>query len=73
VSYNKINKTKGMPGAGFSLNFRNNQFYFVTDNVPGLFWWKKSGNTGFRTGINFMFGRGAVVKATPPQPSLPPG
>jgi hypothetical protein len=73
VSYNKINRTKGMPGAGFSLNFRNNQFYFVTDNIPGLIWWKKSGNTGFRTGINFMFGRGSVTRTTAPQPVIPPG
>lgn len=67
VGLNKINKSKSTLGAGFTLNFHNDQVYFVSDNIPGLFSWKKSYNTGFKAGLNIMFGtRPKYMK--PPQP-----
>ncbi|MBL0343566.1 MAG: hypothetical protein IPP71_23550 [Bacteroidetes bacterium] len=69
IGLNRINKTPTTLGAGFTLNFKNDQVYFVSDNVPGLLNWKKSYNTGFRAGINIMFGtRPKYMK--PPQPLL---
>ncbi len=69
LGLNKINRTKTTLGAGFTINFKNDQVYFVSDNVPGLFNWKKSYNTGMRAGINIMFGtRPKYMK--PPQPDL---
>ncbi len=62
---NKINETPVTLGAGFALNFRKNQLYFSSDNIPGLVNWKKAYNTGFRAGINMMFG-------TRPKPQPPP-
>ena len=69
VSLNKLNKTKATPGLGFSINFHNDQIYFVTDNIPGLFNWKNSYSTGFRAGINIMFGT-KLKYMKPPQPVL---
>jgi Family of unknown function (DUF5723) len=69
VSVNKLNKTKPTPGAGLSINFHNDQIYFVTDNIPGLFNWKKTYSAGFRAGINIMFGT-KLKYMKPPQPRL---
>ncbi len=71
IRMNKINKSSATLGAGFTLNFKNNQVYFVSDNVPGLINWKKAHNTGFRAGINLMFGTKPKYMK-PPQPVLEP-
>lgn len=68
---NKINQTKASIGTGITVNFKNDQIYFVTDNLPVLFSWRKSQNTGFRAGINIIFGRNPKP-LTPPQPVIPP-
>ncbi|MBK6639857.1 MAG: hypothetical protein IPN13_20420 [Bacteroidetes bacterium] len=70
VAMNKINQSPATIGGGLVLNFKNDQVYFVSDNVPGLFNWKNSFNTGFRAGINFVLGRNPKP-VTPPQPTLP--
>lgn len=67
-----INKAAEIPatlGAGFTLNLRSKQIYFASDNVYGLINWKKSSNTGFRAGINLVFGT-KTKKPKPPQPNL---
>jgi len=69
VSINKVNKTTATPGGGFAINFRNNQIYFASDNVPGLFNWKHTHNSGFRAGLNIMFGTW-LKYMKPPQPKL---
>ena len=69
IAFNKLNSTPVTLGAGFTLNYRNTQLYFASDNVPGMINWKKSYSTGFRAGINMMFG--VRPKANPaPQPEL---
>ena len=69
LGLNKINQSPSTLGAGFTLNFKNDQIYFVSDNVPGLFNWKKSYDTGFKAGINLMFGTKPKYMK-PPQPLL---
>ncbi len=67
---NRINQSPTTIGAGIVLNFKNDQVYFVSDNVPGIFNWKNSFNTGFRAGINFVLGRNPKP-VNPPQPYIP--
>ena len=69
IAMNKLQHTPATLGAGFALNFHNSQLYFVSDNVPGIFNWKKSYSTGFRTGINMVFGT-RLKNMKPPQPKL---
>jgi hypothetical protein len=69
IALNKINLTPVSLGAGVALNFRNTQLYFASDNVPGLINWKKSYSTGFRAGINMMFGTRPKSQQAP-QPLL---
>jgi hypothetical protein len=68
ISANKINNTRITPGAGFTVNIKKMQLYFLTDNVPGLISWKSSTNTGFKAGINLVFGPRLSNNA--PQPVL---
>ncbi len=69
LSASRINSSPVTLGAGLSMNFNNNQVYFASDNIPGLFSWKKSYVTGMRAGINIMFGTKLKYMA-PPQPVL---
>lgn len=69
ISINRINKTPITPGAGFTLNYRNTQIYFVSDNCPGLFNWKNANITGFRAGLNIILGT-RLKKLKAPQPLL---
>jgi len=69
VSLNKLNETPLTLGAGACINFRNNQIYFISDNLPGMISWKNSYSTGFRAGINIMLGTRTKNK-TAPQPKL---
>jgi hypothetical protein len=67
VSANRINKSPATLGAGVSMNFNNNQVYFASDNLPGMFSWKKTYVNGFRAGINIVFGT-RLKYMSPPQP-----
>lgn len=72
VSYNLFNRQYTNIGAGLCLNAGPVQLYAVSDNIPGLIWYKGSNNYSFQFGINIALNRKTAV-AEAPQSEPPPG
>jgi hypothetical protein len=54
VSYNLYNHQYTNVGLGFNINAGPIQFYAVSDNVPGLIFWKATNNSSVQFGINVL-------------------
>ncbi len=72
VSYNFFNSQFTNIGAGISIKAGPVQFYAVSDNVPGLIWYKSTNNSSLRFGINIAINRKATPPSPDPQTDVPP-
>lgn len=57
ASYNVFNNQYTNIGGGFSINAGPVQFYVLTDNIPGLIYYKSSNNYSVQFGLNILLGR----------------
>lgn len=71
LSYSLINQTYNNVGVGIALNWKDQQYYFVSDNVYGAIYPTRTQNANFRVGINYLFfGKGN--RTSKPAPSGEP-
>jgi hypothetical protein len=56
LSYNLFNKQYTNFGGGVSINGGSLHFYIVSDNIPGLIFYKNTNNTSIQFGINIFPG-----------------
>jgi hypothetical protein len=74
LSYNVFNRQYTNFGGGISISAGPIQLYLVSDNLPGLVFYKNTNNTSFQFGINILL-KGKAAKpesqspATPEQPA----
>ena len=55
LSYNIFNRQYTNLGGGINVSTGPLQFYLVSDNLPGLVFYKSTNNTSFQFGINILF------------------
>ncbi len=67
VSYNLFNRQYTNFGGGLSVSAGPIQFYAVTDNIPGLIWYRSSNNYSIRFGINIAIR--LPKQGAPPDPA----
>jgi hypothetical protein len=72
VSYNLFNKQYYNFGAGLSVNAGPVQLYIISDNVPGLIFYKGTNNSSIQFGINIAINRKKEVPAESPLPEPAP-
>jgi hypothetical protein len=60
VSYNLFNHQYTNLGGGISINAGPVQLYLISDNIPGLIFYKSTNNYSFQFGINILLGRNRV-------------
>ena len=66
LSYNLFNRQYTNFGGGISVSAGPLQLYLVSDNIPGLIFYKSTNNSSFQFGINILLGR----KSSKPEPQL---
>jgi hypothetical protein len=64
VSYNIFNRQYTNFGGGISISAGPIQLYLVSDNLPGLIFYKSTNNTSFQFGINILL-KGKSAKPVP--------
>jgi hypothetical protein len=57
LSYNVFNRQYTNLGGGVCISAGAMQLYLVSDNLPGLVFYKNTNNTSFQFGINILLGR----------------
>lgn len=68
LSYNIFNRQYTNLGGGISVSAGPLQLYLVSDNLPGLVFYKSTNNTSFQFGINIAFsGKTSNVGMTKPE------
>jgi hypothetical protein len=70
VSYNLYNHQYTNFGLGFNINAGPVQVYAVTDNLPGLMFWKATNNSSLQFGINIVLNRGEKLIQTHKDPGV---
>jgi hypothetical protein len=65
LSYNIYNRQYTNLGAGFTIHAGPIQFYALTDNLPGLVFYRHSNNYSFQFGINILVNRNQGVIEMP--------
>jgi hypothetical protein len=71
LSYNIYNRQYTNFGAGISVNAGPVQFYFLSDNIPGLIYYKGTNNYSFQVGINVLLGRNSTSQPVPEEIIVP--
>ena len=72
VSYNIFNNQYTNIGAGLSVNAGPVQLYVVSDNLPGLIFYKGTNNSSLQFGINISINKKKEALPEEPKPDVQP-
>lgn len=71
VSYNIFNRQYFNIGTGFTIHAGPIQVYAMTDNLPGLVFYRQSNNYSFQFGINILLNRNRGITEMPTETPAP--
>jgi hypothetical protein len=72
VSYNIFNRQFTNIGAGLSINVGPVQLYVISDNIPGLIFYRSTNSYSLQFGINISINGKRKAPAEEPKPETPP-
>ncbi|MEI6434433.1 MAG: DUF5723 family protein [Bacteroidota bacterium] len=65
VSYNVFNNQYTNIGGGVSISAGPIQLYLISDNIPGLIFYKSTNNYSFQFGLNIVLGKKSANEVVP--------